>query len=552
MVDVHFLELNRSGMHITMIAALAAIIMASLWRRLRWQGIHFSMYMSSRQAAALAGIVAALIYVMLAGWGVPAQRTLYMLIVVAVAMFFGRAASISHVLSLALFVVTVFDPWACLQPGFWLSFAAVAAILYASVGRVRIDEDALSRRQRWQLRLHTAAQIQYVITIALVPLTVLLFAQVSVVSPIANAIAIPLVSFVVTPAALIGSVLPAPVAGWVLDLAHALVALLALFLHWLSALPLAVWIAPQPPWWVMALAVCGTLWLLAPRGVPMRSLGLVALLPLIFSGPAAPPDGEAWVTAFDVGQGSAVLIETSTKRVLYDAGPSYSPEADGGNRVVVPYLKARGISALDAMIISHSDLDHVGGAMSILQEIDVGQVIASLDADHPVAQQAKDYTRCEAGQAWEWDGVKFSMLFPTPAIYESKKWKANARSCTLRAGVGDAAVLLPGDIEAVQEGHLLALSLDALAATVLLAPHHGSNTSSTAAFLDAVNPSVGIFQVGYANRYGHPRQEVLERYQARDIVQARTDESGAIRIRLGEKVEIERYRDQRPRYWHQK
>ena len=368
-----------SGLHITMIAGLFAAIMFALWRRSFFTSANLPLVLPAQKAAALAGAAMALLYVLLAGFGVPAQRTLYMLSVVAAALWFGRITSVSHVLCAALAVVVLLDPWAVLWPGFWLSFGAVAIILFASAGRIEDTPGASSSfRKKWTAALRSATRTQYVVTLGLIPMTMLLFGQFSLVSPIANALSIPLISFLVTPLSLLGSVLPAPLSNWLLGMAHFLVEWLALGLQWLSEFPVAVWSAPIPPWWAFVAALVGMLWLLAPAGWPVRWLGLGGLLPLALNIATHPRDGEMWVTAFDVGQGMALLIETPHRRLLYDTGPAYSPESDGGNRVILPYLKARGIGKLDAMIVSHSDNDHSGGALSILDEIDVASVSSSL------------------------------------------------------------------------------------------------------------------------------------------------------------------------------
>jgi competence protein ComEC len=505
-----------SGLHITMVAGLGAALAQLLWRRSFWTGLQLPLLLPAQKAAALAGVAVALAYVLLAGFGVPAQRTLYMLAVVGAALWSGRIASVSHVLCAALGTVLLLDPWAVLWPGFWLSFGAVAVIL-------------------------------------LVSLTLLLFGQLSLVSPIANAIAIPLVSFAVTPLSLAGSMAPAPLSAWLLQAAHWLVQQLAVLLEWLSSLPLAVWSAPLPSWWMFALALLGMLWLLLPRGWPARGLGLALWLPLLLNAPRFPERGLR-VTAFDIGQGNALLLETAHHRLLYDTGPAYSPESDGGSRVIVPYLKSRGIEALDAVVVSHSDADHSGGALSVLGALDVGWVTSSLDAGHEIVSAAPQHRRCLAGQAWEWDGVRFEMLHPTPQIYAGSRWKPNARSCTLRVSVDGAAMLLGGDIEAPQEAMLLDSMPEKLPAMVLLAPHHGSGTSSTPAFLDAVAPKIAVFQVGYRNRYHHPKPQVEARYVERGIERLRSDADGAVTLDFagaeGAAVAVERYRDVHRRYWY--
>ena len=540
--------ISISGLHITMIAALFAGLIFALWRRSFFTSARLPLILPAQKAAAIAGATAAVIYVLLAGSGIPAQRTLCMLTVVALALWFGRITSVSHVLCLALGAVVVLDPWAVTGQGFWLSFAAVAVILYASVGRANVPE--YSGKPGWRVALGTATMTQYAVTIGLVPLTILLFGQTSLVSPIANAVAIPLISFFVTPLALIGSVLPTPLSGWCLWLAHFLVEQLAYGLHWLSGSSFTVWTAPVPSWWMFALAVAGTLWMLAPRGWPARYLGLFAWLPLVLNVPTHPRAGEMWVTAFDVGQGMALLVETENHRLLYDTGPSYSPEADGGNRVVLPYLRARGIYALDGIIVTHSDTDHVGGALSVLKEVKAAWLSSSLPAGHPVVAAGPSHRRCEAGQSWDWDDVRFDMLHPTADSYDNPKWQPNARSCMLKITAGQHAILLPGDIESAQEAALVATHGESLRADVLLAPHHGSGTSSTLPFLRAVDPQIALFQVGYRNRYRHPKQEIINRYGALGIDRLRSDESGAISLRFGPTIEAGEYRVERPRYWH--
>jgi competence protein ComEC len=399
------------------------------------------------------------------------------------------------------------------------------------------------------LALRVGAHTQYAVTLGLVPLTMLLFGQVSVVSPLANAVAIPLISLVVTPLALIGSMLPAVLATPVLTLAHWLVALLAQCLQWFSAMRYAVWSAPQPPFWLFCWAMFGTIWLLAPRGWPVRWLGLATWIPLLAAEPTHPAPGRMTVTAFDVGQGMALLIETSGHRLLYDTGPAYSPESNAGNRVIVPYLRARGINALDGMIVSHSDADHSGGALSVLEGVRTGWVLSSLSPQHAIAQAARQHVHCAAGQRWRWDGVDFEILHPQPGSYASHALKANARSCTLKLTAGGKSILLAGDIEAEQEAQLLERDAGSLPADVLIAPHHGSGTSSTYAFLQAVKPQLALFLVGYRNRYRHPKQEVVDRYRQLGIACLRTDQSGAITLEFGDSITTSAYRRDTARYW---
>jgi competence protein ComEC len=536
--------ISISGLHITMIAGLAAWAVSALWRRSFFTDARLPLRLPAQKVAALAGAIVALLYVLLAGFGVPAQRTLYMLSVVALALWMGRLAAVSHVLCAALGVVVLLDPWAVLWPGFWLSFGAVAVILFAGHGRIGPPPAG----PRGALLL--AGRTQWAVTAGLVPLTLLLFGQVSVVSPVANAVAIPLVSLVVTPLALAGSLVPGPPGDWLLLLAHWTVEMLAWLLRLMAGWPGAVWRAPAPHAWVFALGLAGTLWMLMPRGWPHRWAGAVALLPMLLQLPDHPPAGSFRVTAFDVGQGMALLVETERHRLLYDTGPAYAPGADGGSRVILPYLRMRGIDALDGIVVSHGDSDHTGGALAVLEGVDADWLVSSLPADHAIVRAARRHVRCGAGQHWEWDGIAFDILHPTPASYDDAHLKTNARSCTLRISNGRRTVLLAGDIEAAQEAALLERAPDRLRADMLLAPHHGSGTSSTLAFLQAVRPEIAIFQVGYRNRYHHPKPEVYARYGAAGVNRLRTDEAGALTLDFDTDVAWRSYRTAHARYWY--
>ncbi|MFZ6744259.1 DNA internalization-related competence protein ComEC/Rec2 [Undibacterium sp. JH2W] len=540
--------ISISGLHITMVAGMLAGLVFYCWRHSFFLGLELPLRLPAQKAAALAGALMALVYVALAGFGLPAQRTLIMLSVVAVAIWTGRISSFSAVLSLTLGLVVLADPWAVLSPGFWLSFAAVAIIVFATGGQGHIKPPE-QRSARMMLGLRSASLTQYAVTIGMLPLTMFLFGQISIISPLANAIAIPLISFVVTPLALVGSIMPAPLSVWLLKIAHVFVDILAQSLNYFSALPFAVWTAAMPSFWLLVLATLGILWLLAPKAWPLRGLGLICCLPLLLQTSQRPADDELQVTALDVGQGMALLLETAHHRLLYDTGPGLGADSDSGSRVILPYLHARGINELDVMMISHNDNDHSGGALSILKHVPVTLSSTSLSLDSPIVQAASQHRRCVAGQAWDWDGVHFEVLQPGAASYESTKWKPNARSCVLRVSTKLHSMLLAGDIEAIQEDELIHSIPLKLKADILLAPHHGSGTSSTEPFLKVVHPELAIFQVGYLNRYHHPKPEVFQRYADFGIKRLRTDESGAISIQFGASLKTSQFRQENARYW---
>ena len=524
--------LSVSGLHVTMVAGLAAWLVGWLWRR----STRLLLRLPAQKAMAAAGFLAALAYALLAGFEVPAQRTLYMLSVVAVALWTGRTTAVSRVLALALLVVLLLDPWAVLSAGFWLSFGAVGLLFYVGAGRLG--------EGHW---LAAWGRAQWTVTVGMIPALLALFQQFSLVSPIANAIAIPLVSVVVTPLALAGSL---PFTDPLLWLAHWLTDWLMRFLEWLSASDWAVWQQQAPPAWAVALGTGGIAWMLLPRGFPARWLGALALLPLVLVPVPRPAPGAALVRVLDVGQGLSVHVQTADHDLVYDAGPMYSADTSSGDRVIVPYLRAAGVRRLDMLLVSHLDSDHAGGAEAVLAALPTRELLSSLPEGNPLLAGAAVHRRCLDGQSWEWDGVRFAILHPTEADYARAK-KANDVSCVLKVSTATGAALLTGDIEAHGELDLLLRHGDDLAAAVLVPAHHGSRSSSTEAFLRGVSPGLTLVSAGYRNRFGHPAREVVERFAASGIDMRRTDQEGALSVHLRQNaVAVDTERAARRRYWH--
>jgi competence protein ComEC len=471
--------------------------------------------------------------------------------VAAVGLWLARPGTASVVWLWALVIVLVGDPWAGFAPGFWLSFGAVGLLLYAHAGRLAAPPSA-SRLDRVRRAFRAAARTQALVTIGLVPGTLALFQQVSLVSPLANAISIPAVTFVVVPLALIGIVVPSPVP---FAAAHAAFATLMIPLEWLSTAPASVWQQHAPPVWAIAVAALGVAWLAAPRGVPGRALGLLAFVPLFVVRPPPPDSGTFTMTVLDVGQGLAVVVRTHAHALLYDTGPRFTEAADAGSRIVAPFLRATGIRSLDGMIVSHQDSDHSGGALSILQSVSVDWLASSLpDGNAILAERARDggkAMRCASGQWWEWDGVHFDILHPAPALYDVPRTKPNDLSCVVRIQSDHGSALLTGDLEAAGELELVRRDPDAIRADVLIVPHHGSLTSSTPAFIAAVAPEIAVYTPGYRNRFGHPRPAVVARYDAAGIRSFRTDYDGALTFSFaGSPVRAPRVeREHDRRYW---
>jgi competence protein ComEC len=532
-----------SGLHVTVFAALAGA--CALW--LARRNTALTSRIPARKVATLVGALVAWGYVLLAGAEVPALRTLLMLLVAAAGLWLGRPGTAILVWLWSLCAVLAWDPWAGLSPGFWLSFGAVGLLLYAGSGRLRLPP-APTRRGRVAQAIREAAHAQWVVTLGLVPGTLALFQQVSIASALANAVAIPVVTLAVVPLALAGIAAPFDL-PWLA--AHAILAVLMRYLEWLAALPLAAWTSHAPRTWTIVVAIGGMLWLLAPRGVPGRPLGMLCALPMLLLPPPAVPEGGARVTVLDVGQGLAVLVETAHHALLYDAGPRFGDSADAGGRIVAPFLRAAGVGKLDLMVVSHADTDHSGGASSVLAAVPVASLLTSLPADHPIVAMAPA-RRCIAGLRWAWDGVAFDVLHPDRAAYADAARKSNDLSCVLRVATQAGTVLLTGDIEAVSEIELLARDASALRADVLVVPHHGSRTSSTPAFIAAVSPRSAVIAAGYRNRYGHPREGILARYVAIGAERPRTDLQGAVTVLLvpARTVTTIGERDRRARYWY--
>jgi competence protein ComEC len=568
-----------SGVHVTMFAWAAGALASRLWRRSPWLMLRLPASMAGRWL----GLALATAYAVLAGWGVPAQRTVIMLVTTGLLRSGGQRWPWPLVLLAAAVVVTLFDPWALLQPGFWLSFSAVGLLMVSGpadsqAGAAAMadppDADPVPPTAGWRdsafgrlfsrffgrfferLQDHLGGHVQghlraqLVATFGLAPLSVVFFQQLSLVGGLANLVAIPLVTLLITPLALLGMLLP-----WAWTLAAAAVQAMVWGLGLLAQWPWAVYQAPAAPAWAVACGLLGAVLGLLPVPWALRWLALPLVLPLLWPPLARPAPGGFEVLAADIGQGTAVLVRTQNHLLVYDTGPQYSLDNDAGLRVLLPLLGARGERRIDLLVLSHRDGDHVGGAASLLAGRPVAALQSSLEPGHALLAQAARLgvptSRCDAGQRWTWDGVAFEWLHPTPQEHAAAR-KSNALSCVLR--IADAqghSVLLTGDIEAPQEAALLqrqsAGNGPTLASTVLLVPHHGSRTSSSAEFIDAVQPRTAVVQAGYRSRYGHPAPDVIRRYTNRGIEVVRSDQCGAWLWHDGAGVCT---REVRRRYWH--
>jgi len=525
--------MSISGLHVTMVASLLLVAVGALWRRVP----ALASRLPAHRAAALAGVSAAAGYALLSGFAVPAQRTVYMLAVIGLALWSGWRWPAPTVLGAALGAVLLLDPLAAASPGFWLSFGAVASLLFVAAGRLRRPG-----------MLGAWLQSQWAVSVALAPLLIALFQQVSIVSPLANAVAIPMISLVVVPLALLAIAFPVDVLA---QGAHAALVPCMVLLEWLARTPGAAWEQHAPLPWTVAAAVGGALWLMLPRGFPARWIGVIAIAPLFLAQRPGPSGDELWVTTLDVGQGLAVVVRTARHALLFDAGPSYPSASDAGERIVVPYLRGQGIDRLDMLIVSHDDSDHAGGALSVLAALPVARTLSSLPPHHAVLAASANPSRCHSGQRWQWDGATFEMLHPASHSYNRASVRDNDRSCVLRIAGRAGSILVTGDIEQRSERELLEHLSGQLSSTLLIAPHHGSRTSSSPDFVRAVGAQHVLFSTGYRNRFGHPHPLVAARYRASGAQSLRTDVSGAVTFRFGtERTAVEQWRLTQPRFWH--
>jgi competence protein ComEC len=531
-----------SGLHVTMFAWAAGLAIGWGWRR----SGRACLWLPAPTAARLGGWLAALGYAVFSGWGVPAQRTVWMLAVVTLLAVSGRRWPWTATLLAAAAVVALVDPWALLDVGFWLSFAAVGLLMLAGSPRLApaamgLEPAGVATRgigKAWQRLRDSVAEglrTQWITTIGLAPLTLILFQQVSVVGFVANIVAIPWVTLLVTPLAMLGVLLPA---AW--ELAARAVELMSSGLTGLAGLPGATVTVAAVAWpWQLAGLLGGVL-LVLPLPWAWRALGLPLLMGLLWPVTDRPPEGQFELVAVDVGQGTAAIIRTRHHLLVYDTGPQTGRDNDAGQRILLPLLKARGETRIDRLVLSHRDLDHVGGAASVLRGLNVAALSSSLEPGHPLlglaAERDAPAAPCTAQQRWDWDGVRFEFLHPrvdARDLAPEIRVRANELSCVLKvsaapgAASGARSVLLTGDIEQASERLVVSTEPEALRADVLFVPHHGSRTSSSIGFIEAVAPRWAVVQAGYRSRFGHPAPDVVQRYRERGIAVVASPGCGA-------------------------
>lgn len=520
-----------SGLHIGLVAAIAYFIARWLWPLAG----RTALWLPAPHAAAFAALTAATAYALLAGFTVPTRRALIMLATLLLARLLYRNIDRKTGFSVALLTVLILDPLAVLSPGFWLSFAAVAVILWALIDPVQPAD-----------KVRRFARVQCFVFLGLAPLLAFWFQQVPLLSILANSLAIPWISLTSVPLILSGTFVLGfhpGLAGFLLVLGDRSLSLIWTCLEWIAALETGVWGLAQTSLPAMLAALVGTGLLLLPRAMPGKWLGIFWLAPLLVPRIEAPAPSTFRFILLDVGQGLAAVIQTANHALTYDTGPAYGSGFNTGWAVVVPYLRYAAINRVDIHVQSHADNDHQGGLEDVLTAVPVEAALYGEmpSVDHPVSRP------CRAGQEWRWDGVHFRMLHPR----NGDGLRGNDRSCVLRISAGGNSVLLTGDIEQRGERALLEHGRAWLDTTILVAPHHGSTTSSSAGFVRAVSPDHVLFSTGYLNRYGLPKQAIIDRYSDVGARLYDTVHTGAIEFRVGDTgIEFTGHREELRRFWH--
>ena len=528
-----------SGLHIGLATSLFFILGNWIWAC----SFILPKYLARQHFAIFSALLGAFLYAALAGFAIPTQRALIMLSTWMLALLLRQKIANSAVIAMALLAVLLIDPFAIMAQGFWLSFLAVSVIAYVITCRTH------GTRTLWSEIWRKAGKTQYAIAIALFPILILFLQQYPLLSALANAIAIPYFSFIVVPFLLLGIILLTinfSVGGFVLQWVGYSISAFWPLLEYISQVESQLLHIAPPNIAIFLLAMVGVLIILLPKGFPNRWVGIFCLLPLCMPARNAPEYGDFWLTQLDVGQGLSSVIQTQNNTLIYDAGDRFNARFDMGKLVLIPFLEQHNIADPAVLLISHSDRDHLGGSSAVLARYPEIKVITSALEEfdhHSVAQ-------CAHGMQWDWDGVHFEILSPAltdnQAIYNND----NNSSCVLKVGNIWHSVLLTGDIEKKVEQRLVQLMPDKLAAQVLIVPHHGSNTSSSDTFLDAVLPEIAVFSTGYQNRFGFPKQNIISRYEARRVIMLNTARDGALSFNFADQdMVINRYRQTHKRFW---
>jgi len=567
-----------SGLHVSMVAGSVFFLSSWLYRRLpgAYRRLH---YISAPKIGALAAIMAAAGYASLAAWSIPTQRAFIMVSIAMLGIILQRPFPLWFLYSMALILVLLIMPLAPMSVGFWLSFLAVGSLIFG-VGWREVKPHKKNKFKQW---FEKWLEPQWVVFVALFPLGILVFQQNTIIGPIANLIAIPITSLLIVPLDLLGAfflmILPAHMSNMAnvfLHTAHWVWSVLWGILKALSNLSFSVIEQGYYTTGSMILAILGCVLLLMPKGLAGRYCGMIAFLPLFLIPPPIPAKQALYFSLLEVGQGLSAVIQTHNHVLVYDTGPRFGSQSDAGNRVIVPFLKSRGIKALDMIVLSHSDLDHRGGLASLMKSYRPKLMLSSVPETVPEGVSQA----CYAGQHWAWDGVEFEILSPEAQTRTEHRFdkisekisdkdsdknqyfylntkntkflKTNNLSCVLKVTTGKNSILLTGDIESMVEQKLVTRLGERLRSTILVVPHHGSKSSSSLAFIEQVAPEYALFSTGLYNQWGFPKPEVVKRYQMQGIKTYNNALTGMIEFRFNHQTQELKpvcYRLSNPKFW---
>lgn len=520
-----------SGLHLGLIAGFIYFIAYFIWR----QFYFLTQRLPAPYFASLAAFVGAIIYALLSGFALPAQRAIIMLGVLFFSIIQPKRMLISNVISIAAILILILDPFAVIAVDFYLSFMAVMFILYLT--RFRVNK---------QYKLTKWIVLQCLLSLCLVPILILWFKQIPLYSVIANLVAIPIIGFLIVPLSLIALIFlfVSPVLAETLyALIETIYAWLWSWLAFLSELNYSVIAIASPNLISLFLVLVGVLILTMPRGLPARYLGIFFFLPLLFPMKELFKDGEFEFVLLDVGQGLSAVVQTQNHTLLYDAGARFSERFNTGDAVVKPYLRQKGVRDLSMFIVSHGDNDHIGGANAVINNFRINQIISSV----PEKLAGEKAEHCGEGQLWQWDDVDFEML----SLASATGLSGNNASCVLKVSSKYGSVLLTGDIEKEAEAVLVNKYRKKLISDILLVPHHGSKTSSTKAFISAVSPEYAFIPAGYKNRFGFPKQDIMARYDTFSVKTYISHETGELSAKFFKTgLQINEFRTKNRRFWH--
>jgi len=522
-----------SGLHIAMVAGFAFVPISIIW--MLFPALYLRVPIQI--ATLLLGAVFATTYALLAGFTIPTQRALVMVLLGLLALLLKQKIPLGQILAATLWVVLLIDPLAGLSEGFWLSFFAVALIFYILA----------QTHKPLPYRLFV---IQLVLSFGMIPISAAFFASASLISPLANMVAIPWVTLLLAPSILLGvlflSIAPLisyycfALAAWGIDI-------LLAYLGYLSKLPYSTLQFADIPPFIVIIALIGVLLMALPRYFIGRYLAIIFIAPLFLFTPKRPAEGAFKLTVLDSGQGLATVLQTQNHVLIFDTGERYSDQFDIGKMVLIPYLQSQQITAIDKLVVSHADKDHRGGAGAIINALPIVQLLSN-DA---LKIHTRTAMRCQAGQQWVWDKVKFRVLSPSQA---QATLSQNERSCTIKVSNAQHSLLLIADIEKHTERYLLKDKRADLKADVMLVPHHGSKTSSTWPFLSAIDPQLAVVSAGYRNRFNHPSPNIMSRYQQLHIPVLNTAQQGEIQVTFpnsSAEIEIVSKRSDNKKFWDQ-